>query len=293
MDENSGDYIALNGDGVINSKYSNKGSFDMFGNYIVDHGIYKLTIQNVIKKDFQFLQGSTITFGGDPYLAPLNMKAQYTVNGVSLADLQIGNSFSSNNVRVDCMMNITGTPQAPHVDFDFDLPTVNSDAKQMVRSVINSEEELNQQVIYLLAVGRFYAGNRNNNAAEENAQQSQTSLAMSSLLSGTISQQINNVLSSWFNNNNWNFGANISIPTGGTPGTISLAIAVDGATLPATTMEATPAAVNEPFNVSEATHIPIWRGCCQTLTVRNTSDQPIQVANANIVFTRPDLAVTY
>lgn len=89
------------------------------------------------------------------------------------------------------------------------------------------------------------------------------------------------------------FGANISIPTGGTPGTISLAIAVDGATLPATTMEATPAAVNEPFNVSEATHIPIWRGCCQTLTVRNTSDQPIQVANANIVFTRPDLAVTY
>jgi hypothetical protein len=182
----------------------------MFGNYIVDHGIYKLTIQNVIKKDFQFLQGSTITFGGDPYLAPLNMKAQYTVNGVSLADLQIGNSFSSNNVRVDCMMNITGTPQAPHVDFDFDLPTVNSDAKQMVRSVINSEEELNQQVIYLLAVGRFYAGNRNNNAAEENAQQSQTSLAMSSLLSGTISQQINNVLSSWFNNNNWNFGANIS-----------------------------------------------------------------------------------
>lgn len=210
MDENSGDYIALNGDGVINAKYSNKGSFDMFGNYIVDHGIYKLTIQNVIKKDFQFLQGSTITFGGDPYLAPLNMKAQYTVNGVSLADLQIGNSFSSNNVRVDCMMNITGTPQAPHVDFDFDLPTVNSDAKQMVRSVINSEEELNQQVIYLLAVGRFYAGNRNNNAAEENAQQSQTSLAMSSLLSGTISQQINNVLSSWFNNNNWNFGANIS-----------------------------------------------------------------------------------
>jgi hypothetical protein len=80
----------------------------------------------------------------------------------------------------------------------------------MVRSIINSEEELNQQVIYLLAVGRFYAGNRNNNAAEENAQQSQTSLAMSSLLSGTISQQINNVLSSWFNNNNWNFGANIS-----------------------------------------------------------------------------------
>lgn len=89
------------------------------------------------------------------------------------------------------------------------------------------------------------------------------------------------------------FGANISIPTGGTPGTISLAIAVDGATIPYTTMQVTPAAVEEPFNVSRASGVPIWRGCCQTLTVRNTSDQPIQVANANIVFTRPDLAVTY
>lgn len=89
------------------------------------------------------------------------------------------------------------------------------------------------------------------------------------------------------------FGANISIPTGGTAGTISLAIAVDGATLPATTMQVTPAAVNEPFNVSRATNVPIWRGCCQTVTVRNTSDQPIQVENANIVFSRPDLVVTY
>lgn len=85
------------------------------------------------------------------------------------------------------------------------------------------------------------------------------------------------------------FGANISIPEGGTPGTISLAFAINGSTLPTTTMEATPAAVNEPFNVSEATGVPIWKGCCQTLTVRNTSDQPIQVANAKIVFIRPDL----
>ena len=45
---------------------------------------------------------------------------------------------------------------------------------------------------------------------DKNNQQSQTSLAMQSLLSGTLSQQINNVLSSVVNNTNWNFGANIS-----------------------------------------------------------------------------------
>ena len=68
------------------------------------------------------------------------------------------------------------------------------------------------------------------------------------------------------------FGANISIPTGGTPGTISLAIAVDGATIPYSTMQATVAAVNEPSNVSRAVNVPIWKGCCQTVTIRDRDD---------------------
>ncbi len=209
MDEQTGDYITLNGNGVIKSNYFNKGGFDMFGNYTVTNGTYKLTVQNVIKKEFEFLQGGTIAFGGNPYNAPLNLKAKYIVNGVPLSDLNIGRSFSSNNIRVDCLMDITGTPSSPKVDFSMDLPTVNSDVKQMVYSVINSQEEMNQQVLYLLGVGRFYTQSKNNQASKES--QNQTSLAMQSILSGTISQQITNVLSGLMkNNNNWNFGANIS-----------------------------------------------------------------------------------
>lgn len=210
MDNQTGDYISLNGNGVIKANYFNKGAFEMFGNYIVDHGVYKLTIQNIIKKDFEFMPGGTISFGGNPYSAPLNLKAKYILNGVPLSDLNIGRSFSSNNIRVDCLMNIKGTPSAPSVDFAMDLPTVNSDAKQMIYSLINSQEEMNQQVLYLLGVGRFFAQTKNNQASEDAAQQSQTSLAMQSILSGTISQQLNTVLSSFVNNNKWNFGANIS-----------------------------------------------------------------------------------
>lgn len=89
------------------------------------------------------------------------------------------------------------------------------------------------------------------------------------------------------------FGANIAIPTGGTVGSISLALTLDGATLPTTQMTVTPAAVEEYWNVSDATILGVWRGCCQTLTVRNISDQPILVQNANIIFSRPDMNVTY
>lgn len=88
------------------------------------------------------------------------------------------------------------------------------------------------------------------------------------------------------------FGANIAIPTGGTVSEISLAISIDGATIPASTMTVTPAAVEQFFNVSRAINAAVFGGCCESLAVRNVSDQPILVQNANIIISRPDLAVS-
>lgn len=80
------------------------------------------------------------------------------------------------------------------------------------------------------------------------------------------------------------FGANIAVPTGETVGPISVALSIDGATMPSTQMIATPAAVEEFFNVSRATNVQIWAGCCESFSVRNTSEIPILVENANVVF---------
>ena len=195
---------------MIRAYYYNKGAFQLFGNYNVDYGQYNLTIQNIIKKQFIFQPGSTIAFGGDPFNAALNLKANYIINSVPLGDLGMGKSFTSNNTKVNCLLNIEGTPGAPTVSFGLDLPTLSPDAQQMIRSILNSEQELNQQVLYLLAVGRFYPQSKNNNPARDSESPSRASLAMQSLLSGTISQQINTVLSNVVKDNNWNFGANIA-----------------------------------------------------------------------------------
>ena len=209
MDERTNDYITMRGSGDLQTSFYNKGGFNLFGTYRISEGTYGITIQNIIKKNFVFKEGGTISFAGDPYDARLDMQAQHTVNGVSLSDLNVGKSFS-NTVRVNCLMNISGQPRAPIIGFDLDIPNVNSDEKQMLRSIINSEEEMNQQVIYLLAVGRFYPQGANNASDEETAGKSKTSLAMQSLLSGTLSSQLNDVLNRVIKSNNWTFGANIS-----------------------------------------------------------------------------------
>ena len=82
------------------------------------------------------------------------------------------------------------------------------------------------------------------------------------------------------------FGGNIAIPTGGTVEAISLAIAIEGEALGGATMIETPAAVEEFSNVFASIFVTVPRGCCLTVTVRNTSTQAINVQNANLIVER-------
>ena len=82
------------------------------------------------------------------------------------------------------------------------------------------------------------------------------------------------------------FGANIGLPADGTAGPISLAIAIDGEPVRATTMTVTPAAVEEFFNVFSAVYIDVPRGCCVTVSVQNVSEVDVDVINANLIIDR-------
>lgn len=82
------------------------------------------------------------------------------------------------------------------------------------------------------------------------------------------------------------FGGNIAVPTDETVGPISLAIAISGESVAATTMISTPAAVEEYNNVYASVFLDIPRGCCAQISVRNTSDIDINVQNANLIIER-------
>ena len=82
------------------------------------------------------------------------------------------------------------------------------------------------------------------------------------------------------------FSANIAVPTGGTAGEISLAIAISGEPVLSSQMISTPAAVNQFNNVSAGIYIDVPKGCCVNVAVENTSGVAVNVANANLVVTR-------
>jgi hypothetical protein len=82
------------------------------------------------------------------------------------------------------------------------------------------------------------------------------------------------------------FNGNIAVPTDGTAGEISLAIALGGEIIQTSKAIATPAAVDEYFNVTSTAIITVPRGCCASVAVENASDIAINVQNANLVVSR-------
>jgi len=202
MDPIAGDNITARGNGNFQVDYYNKGDFRIFGHYTIDNGMYKLNMQEIIRKDFTLQQGSSVTFTGDPYQANLDVQAIHTVNSVSLSDLTNDVSQNKSTVKVNCIMNLTGSLSSPTLKFDLDLPSVNEEDQELIRSLVSTEEQMNTQIIYLLGIGKFYAYNYTDN--------SNRSDATSSLAFSTLSGQLNNILSQMTENKNWNIGANLS-----------------------------------------------------------------------------------
>lgn len=82
------------------------------------------------------------------------------------------------------------------------------------------------------------------------------------------------------------FGGNIAVPANETAGPISLAIAVNGEAVQTTAMVMTPGATEAFFNVFSAIFLDVPSGCCQQVSVKNTSTIPVEVRNANLIVER-------
>ena len=190
MDPVGGDRIRAYGTGNLRINYNSiDDSFGMFGKYVLEKGSYNFTLQDIIIKDFTIRNGSTISFDGDPYNAILDINAVYSLNA-NLSDLD--DSFSTDrdinrtNVPVNALLMVKGGISEPELSFDLEFPTLTSDSYRKVKSVISTDEMMNRQIIYLLALNRFYTPDymqsRNNNNE------------LTSVASSTISSQLSSIL---------------------------------------------------------------------------------------------------
>lgn len=190
MDPVGGDRIKATGSGHMRLTYNNNGELETFGKYTLDKGTYNFTLQDVILKDFTIRDGSSISFQGDPYAAQLDLEAVYSLNAnIRDLDESFGKDPDLNrtNVPVHALLRAKGIISQPEISFDLEFPSLTSDAYHKVKSIISNDEMMNRQIIYLLALNRFYTPEYMGTSANQNE-------FLTSVASSTIAGQLSNIL---------------------------------------------------------------------------------------------------
>lgn len=202
MDPVGGDEIKAYGSGNMRLTYgSANNDLRMFGTYTLERGSYNFTLQDIIIKDFTIDEGSNISFHGDPYAAQLDIEAVYAVNA-NLSDLDESflqdRDLNRTNVPVHALMKVTGDMRQPDIAFDLRFPTLTSDVYRKVRSIVSTEEMMNRQIIYLLALNRFYTPDYMSTTKGNE---------LFSVASSTISSQLSSMLGKL--SENWTIAPNL------------------------------------------------------------------------------------
>jgi hypothetical protein len=169
IDEKTGDNFKVQGKGDLNFEMFPNGRINLSGIYEVTKGYYKLSLYNLVKREFQIAPGSKVIWNGDPFNAELDVRAIYNIeasaSSLMAADISGLNPSAKSKYRqvlpFEVYLNIDGELLQPKISFELDMPeeersAIGGQVYSKVQQVNQQEAELNQQVFSLLVLSRFY-----------------------------------------------------------------------------------------------------------------------------------------
>jgi hypothetical protein len=163
LDEATGDIIKGRGNGLLNIVVGTKEPLSIRGRYDITSGEYKFNFQTFLQKYFNILNGSSITWNGDPYLAQINIDAEYLAKKVDLSNLS---SSAKQKENVTIIAHLTGVLNKPIIKFEFRLPASSEISKDLfvsnkLEALKNDETEMNKQVASILIFNSFISADQN------------------------------------------------------------------------------------------------------------------------------------
>lgn len=189
MDPVSGDKIKGNCSGSLQIQYGTKSDLRMYGSMGIVNGNYNFSLQQIIHKDFKIRDGSSIDFRGDPLEATMRVNAIYNLTA-NIGDLEESLIMESarTNIPVNCVLNLDGMLRSPNISFDLELPGSNEELERQVKSLIDTEDMMTRQIVYLLVLNKFYTPDYASNQFR--------SSEFNAVASSAISSQISSLLNS-------------------------------------------------------------------------------------------------
>ena len=202
IDPETGDSLMVRGDASMAFALDPGGGVSLTGTYAINEGVYRLSVQNLVKRDIELQPGSTITWSGSPTDAIMNLQAIYDVRA-SPIDLMANEIPTEDETQYRqkfefwVIVNIDGPMMSPTLAFEIQMPpedrgalggTVNAKLIQLNED----PSSLNKQVFALMVLNRFVQ----DNPLETEGDRGVESVARSSV-SKFLSQQLNKLTSNY------------------------------------------------------------------------------------------------
>lgn len=215
IDERNGDVVQLKGEANLSGGIDPSGKTSLTGTYIVNQGSYNLSYATVSRK-FNFKQGSTITWTGDPTSANIDLTAIYVANvpPIDLVSNQLPDANNATQYKqklpFNVNLNLKNELLKPNISFDITLPDSNYNVAGEVTTIVNSRlsqirqdpNEMNKQVLGVLVLGHFIG----DNPLQSQGGSAGVEGAIRSSVSNLLSDQLNSLAGGLISGVDLNFG---------------------------------------------------------------------------------------
>ncbi|MBL4938804.1 MAG: translocation/assembly module TamB [Lutibacter sp.] len=186
LDKATGSYLKGSGTGNLQLELDIKDKFDMYGDFVVDNGIYNFKYGGFINKPFAVKKGGSISWNGDPLTAEINIEAVHRVSANPKSLLE--NITTNRKIPIDLITRFSGELFNSQREFDIEIPNSSSTVASELAFKLNSDDTNNKtiQFMSLLASGSFY-------------NESDLSVNTTGLVYGTASELLSNAFDNIFN----------------------------------------------------------------------------------------------
>lgn len=186
-DENS--LLTGRGEGAIQIIVPSSGTAEVYGTAQIHEGEYVFTLQQLARKRFVVREGGSIAFRGNPMRATLHgIQAVYPLTA-NIADLDetLSRGMGQTNIPVNCILALSGEISRPSIRFDLELPRADAEMERRVKALLNTEDAITRQMLYLIALGKFYTNDADRRSTT-------TTNDWTAVASSAISEQLSSIL---------------------------------------------------------------------------------------------------
>ena len=166
IDELAGDYLQVKGGGLLTYGVDPGGQISLAGQYEITEGAYQMTFYDVIRRNFNILEGSRVIWSGDPLDALVDISASYRLR-TTPRELLVSHAAAADQpdefrqpYPFDVVLHMEGDLMSPEIRFEITLPPQHRGAmdgrlQARLNELNENETELNKQVFALLMLGSF------------------------------------------------------------------------------------------------------------------------------------------